>query len=268
MATGNFGLRLTGVTGASVTSVSGSGSTRTVTINTGSGDGLIYLDLANTTPAIPDLAGNALTESYTNFTALAIDKTAPTVTVNQAEGQADPAAAGPIHFTVVFGEPVTGFTSSDVTIGGTAGGTKTATITGTGPTYDVAVSGMTYSGTVTASIAASSVTDAAGNNNSASTATDNSVTYSPHGGPSMAGTGASVTGVGTVAWTSPGSITADDSSYATCALASSAQSNYLSGDELRLQHPGGLHHQRHPGLDHEGEQLLELALSSGTPSSA
>ena len=239
VATGNFGLRLTGVTGASVTSVSGSGSTRTVTINTGSGDGLIYLDLASTTPAIPDLAGNALTESYTNFTALAIDKTAPTVTVNQAEGQADPAAAGPVHFTVVFSEPVTGFTSSDVTIGGTAGGSKTATVTGTGPTYDVAVSGMTYSGTVTASIPASSVTDTAGNNNSASTATDNTVTYSPHGGPSMAGTGASVGGVGTVAWTSPGSITADDSSYATCALTSSAQSNYLSGTNFGFSIPAG-----------------------------
>ena len=239
VATSNFGLRLTGVTGSSVTSVSGSGSTRTVTINTGSGDGLIYLDLANTTPAIPDLAGNALTAAFTNFTALVIDKTAPTVTVNQAGGQADPAPSGPVHFTVVFSEPVTGFTTSDVTIGGTAGGTKTATITGSGPTYDVAISGMTSSGTVTASIAASRVTDAAGNNNTASTSTDNSITYIPPGGPNMAGTGASATGVGTVAWTSPGNITADDTSYATCSLASNVQSNYLSGTNYGFSIPAG-----------------------------
>ena len=34
----------------------------------------------------------------------------PTVTINQAAGQADPTNASPINFTVVFSEPVTGFT--------------------------------------------------------------------------------------------------------------------------------------------------------------
>ena len=106
-----------------------------------------------------------------------IDTTAPTVTINQAGGQADPTSASPINFTVVFSEAVTGFTAADVTLAGTAGGTLVGTVSGTGPTYTVAVSGMTTSGTVIASIAAGRAQDAAGNPNTASTSSDNTVTY-------------------------------------------------------------------------------------------
>jgi hypothetical protein len=63
-----------------------------------------------------------------------------------------------------------------VTVGGTAGGTKTAAITGTGPVYTVTISGATGNGTITANIGASTVLDLAGNNNTASTSTDNTVT--------------------------------------------------------------------------------------------
>src|SRR5437667_9218375 len=49
------------------------------------------------------------------------DITRPTVTINQAAGQADPTSASPINFTAVFSEPVSGFTGAGVTIGGTAG---------------------------------------------------------------------------------------------------------------------------------------------------
>src|SRR5437867_1409588 len=56
------------------------------------------------------------------------DITRPTVTINQAAGQADPTSASPINFTAVFSEPVSGFTGTDVTIGGTAGRTKTVPV--------------------------------------------------------------------------------------------------------------------------------------------
>ncbi len=105
-----------------------------------------------------------------------IDTTAPTVTINQAAGQADPTGSSPINFTVVFSEPVTGFATGDVTLSGTAGAT-TAVVTGSGTTYNVAVSGMTNSGTVIATVAANVAEDAAGNGNAASTSTDNTVTY-------------------------------------------------------------------------------------------
>jgi len=104
------------------------------------------------------------------------DTTPPTVTINQAVGQADPTNTLTINFTVVFSEAVTGFATGDVTLSGTAGAT-TATVTGSGTTYNVAVSGMTASGTVIASIGAGVATDLAGNPNLASTSTDNSVTF-------------------------------------------------------------------------------------------
>ncbi|WP_199248962.1 cadherin-like domain-containing protein [[Phormidium] sp. ETS-05] len=61
-------------------------------------------------------------------------------------------------------------------MGGTAGAT-TSTITGSGTTYNVAVSGMTTSGTVIPTIIANAATDAAGNPSATSTSTDNTVTY-------------------------------------------------------------------------------------------
>ena len=54
----------------------------------------------------------------TGNTTFDFEATTPTVTINQAVGQNDPAAAGPINFTVTFSEPVTGFTGSDVVLSG------------------------------------------------------------------------------------------------------------------------------------------------------
>lgn len=101
----------------------------------------------------------------------------PAVTVNQASGQSDPTNAAPISFTAAFSEPVTDFDASKVTVGGTAPGSKTVSISGTGPTYTISVTGMTGTGTVTASIAANTVYDQNGAGNTASTSTDNTVTY-------------------------------------------------------------------------------------------
>src|SRR5437016_8728228 len=105
------------------------------------------------------------------------DTTRPAVTINQAAGQADPTGSSPINFTAVFSEPVSGFSGAGVTLSGTAGGTKTVTVSGGPSTYNVAVSGMTTSGTVLASIPAGVANDGAGNTNVASTSTDNSVSF-------------------------------------------------------------------------------------------
>ena len=109
-----------------------------------------------------------------------MDKTAPTVTINQAFGQADPTGASSIEFTVVFSEPVTGFTDGDVNFtGSTAGGTLAAAVTpSSGATYTAIVTGMTSDGSVIAGILAGRATDVAGNSNTAATATDKTVIYS------------------------------------------------------------------------------------------
>jgi hypothetical protein len=140
------------------------------------GPGLVTADV----PAgvATDAIGNPNTGAI-QFTRT-FDSVAPAVTIDQASGQADPTGASPIHFTVVFSEPVSGFATGDVTLSGTAGAT-TAVVTETAPsdgtTYDVAVSGMTTDGTVIASVPAGAATDAAGNGNLASTTNDNTVTY-------------------------------------------------------------------------------------------
>lgn len=110
------------------------------------------------------------------------DTTPPSATINQASGQVDPTSTSPIHFTVVFSEPVSGLSTGDVNLlGGTAGAT-TATVTEVAPnngtTYDVAVSGMTQAGFVVATVPANAATDGSGNPNTASTS-DNTVTWQP-----------------------------------------------------------------------------------------
>jgi uncharacterized repeat protein (TIGR01451 family) len=125
------------------------------------------------------VAANASLATFT----VSMDTTAPTVTINQAGGQSDPTNASPINFTVVFSESVgTSFVTGDVTLSGTAGattGTVTEIAPNDGTTYNVAVSGMTGDGTVIASILAGKAQDLAGNNNTASTSTDNTVMYVP-----------------------------------------------------------------------------------------
>lgn len=110
-----------------------------------------------------------------------IDNTSPTVTINQAAGQADPAKEGPVNFTVVFSEPVTGFDDSaaDIAVSGTAGATSyivTEISPNDGTTYNVAIDGITANGTVIALIPSDIALDSAGNYNNASTSLDNTVT--------------------------------------------------------------------------------------------
>ncbi|MGB0112827.1 MAG: HYR domain-containing protein, partial [Ilumatobacteraceae bacterium] len=108
---------------------------------------------------------------------LIVGDTAPSVTVEQAEAQADP-TSGDVTFDVVFTESVTGFDASDVELSGSAGAT-TATITEVDDStaYTVTVSGMTSTGTVIASLRAGAATDAQGSESLASVSTDNSVRF-------------------------------------------------------------------------------------------
>ncbi|WP_019487374.1 beta strand repeat-containing protein, partial [Kamptonema formosum] len=147
-------------------------STTALSLNSGT------IKNAATADAILTLPTPGAANSLGANKALVIDGIVPTVTINQATGQTDPTATSPINFTVTFSEPVTGFDATDIDLSAsTATGTLTPTITGSGPVYTVAINGQTGNGNVIASIKANSVTDAAGNNNTASTSTDNTVVY-------------------------------------------------------------------------------------------
>lgn len=77
----NFTLATSGVSGASIASVTGSGATRTVTVNTGIGSGTVGLNLTATT-GVSDVAGNTLaaTGIPLNGPTYTVDKTLPTFT--------------------------------------------------------------------------------------------------------------------------------------------------------------------------------------------
>ena len=165
--------------GTLVGTVTGSGTTYNVAVSGMTGSGTVTANI----PASVAIDGstNPNDASTSTDNEVTYDITAPTVTINQAGAQVDPTSDSPINFTVVFSEPVTGFETGDVTLGGTAGAT-TAEVSGSGTTYNVAVSGMTGSGTVTASIASSVATDLVGNSNDASSSSDNEVSYLNIGG--------------------------------------------------------------------------------------
>lgn len=163
----DFSLTTTGsISGASVSGVTYSnGASATVSVDTGSGDGTIRLDVADN-DSIADRAGNLLGGSgaangdYTSGQSFTIDKTSPTVTLSSTA--ASPTNTSPIPVTVTFSESVSGFTSGDIT----AGNGSISNFAGSGTTYtfDLTPSG---DGAVTANIAAGVASDAAGNGNTA-----------------------------------------------------------------------------------------------------
>ncbi|MGC8862607.1 MAG: beta strand repeat-containing protein, partial [Armatimonadota bacterium] len=164
-----------GTAGATTAEVTGSGTTYNVAVSGMTSAGTVVVSVAES--VAHDSVGNPNSASTSTDNTVAFDDTALTVTINQASAQADPTRDLPINFTVVFSKPVKDFTSADVTISGTAGGTKSVTVTGSGTTYNVAVTGMDATGTVVASIEAGKAHDSAGNPNEESTSADNSVTY-------------------------------------------------------------------------------------------
>ncbi|KAB8142250.1 isopeptide-forming domain-containing fimbrial protein [Chloroflexia bacterium SDU3-3] len=169
---GDFALTVSSITGASVTGVSGSGTTYTVTVGTGTGDGTLRLDvLAN--GSIADSAGNPLAAGYTAGEHYTLDRTAPATTLALAAGQLPTTLLAPVEFTAVFGEPVSGLDASDVDLSAsTAPGTLVAAVTEIAPndgtTYRISVSGMADTGKVAIALPAGAAVDAATNASAAS----------------------------------------------------------------------------------------------------
>ncbi|MBN1496497.1 MAG: choice-of-anchor D domain-containing protein, partial [Spirochaetes bacterium] len=129
-----------------------------------------------------DYAGNtaANVTATTDATSVTFDRTQPGVTINQGGAQADPTGSLPIGFDVVFSEPIDPATFSDTEINqnGTATGVTWALAnSGDDTAWTLTATAATGHGTIIPSIDAGAVTDVAGNGNTASTATDNSVFY-------------------------------------------------------------------------------------------
>lgn len=173
---GDIDLSSSSLSGLTAVVTPNSSTNYTVTVSNVSGDGTVVAKLA--AGVATDPAGNGNSASSSTDNSVIVDTVAPSVTIDQAVGQADPTNVSSIKFDVKFSEPVTGFDSNDVSLAGsTAGGTLVKTVTGSLDTYTVTVTGMTTRGFVRASIQAGRAIDAAGNPNFAATSTDNSVEF-------------------------------------------------------------------------------------------
>jgi hypothetical protein len=162
---GDFALSTSGVAGASISGVSGSDLTWTVSVDTGTGDGSLGLNLVDDN-SIQDAALNVLGPADVGFTgpALAIDKTAPAV-ASIARSGASPTNAASVTFTVSFSESVTGVDLGDFALAtsGVAGAALTG-ISGAGTAWTVSVATGTGDGTIGLNLADNdSIQDEAGN---------------------------------------------------------------------------------------------------------
>jgi hypothetical protein len=181
VATSNFNPLVTsnvGGTAPSITSVVPVGSaptaTWTVTVNatgaTGTNAGSIQLNLT-AKGTIQDAAGNGLGGTVpVSGQAYTFDTTRPTLTSITAPTASTRTNAASVSWTVTFGEPVVGLTTSNFTVS-TSGITGTAavtSVTGSGTTWTVTASTGTGTPSGTGSITlnfanATGVTDLAGN---------------------------------------------------------------------------------------------------------
>ena len=161
----NFSVTTAGsITGASVTGVTGTGSTRTVTVNTGSGEGAIRLDLGNTA-GVTDLGGNTLLSAFTTGGVLSVDRLAPTVS-SITPVTASPTNASSATFDVTFSESVTGVTASNFGLAttGLISGASVTSVTGTGSTRTVTVDTGSFDGTIRLDLtSAAGIADSIGN---------------------------------------------------------------------------------------------------------
>ncbi|WP_324679137.1 malectin domain-containing carbohydrate-binding protein [Hymenobacter sp. GOD-10R] len=133
-------------------------STKAWTLPTGDGPKTVYLQLQ-------DAAGN-ISASITDD--ILLDQTAPTVTsLTRFSPTTIATNLTSVTFRVIFSESVTGVEVSDFTLNtGGATGNVTA-VSGTGTSYDVTVSGIAGNGSLFPNLRVGSVTDLAGNLNTA-----------------------------------------------------------------------------------------------------
>lgn len=168
--------------GATVTGVSAVGNVVTYTITAPaatweeSTQGTYIIGLVGDPGGVRDLDGNFI-DAVAAFGSFTVDTIPLTATINQPSGQVDPTNASPVNFRVVFNKPVSDFGTGDVTLSGTAGATTAIVSPIDSLRWNIAISGMTQSGTVIATISAGVATDTAGNPNLAATVLDNTVLF-------------------------------------------------------------------------------------------
>jgi large repetitive protein len=118
-------------------------------------------------PVLLSLLASGVAARGAGATASPAAVTDPTVTLSLANGQNGLTNQPTVSLDAVFSQPVTGFDATDLTVTGPSA-SVIATVTGSGATYSIALTGFTTDGLVTVAIAADAATDAAGQPSAAS----------------------------------------------------------------------------------------------------
>ncbi|MDP4076332.1 DUF4347 domain-containing protein [Acidovorax sp. A1169] len=169
----DFSLTKGNTANGTISSVTGSGDTYTVTVNSISGDGTVRLDLKSSGTGIRDTSSNAIPGGYTSGQLYTIDNTAPAVaSVNSSTANGTYKAGDSVSIRVIFSETVivTGTPQLTLETGATdqvvnyASGSGTSTLTFT---YTVQAGDTTadldYVGTTALALNGGSIKDAVGN---------------------------------------------------------------------------------------------------------
>lgn len=140
----DFAVTTTGVSGATLNGISGSGSNYTVIVNTGSGNGTIRLDIVDN-DSIMDASSNPLGEtgtlngSFNTGETYNIDKIEPSI-LSITRANANPTTVSKINFLITLSESVTGLDVNDFVLATTGvAGASIANVSGSGVTHTVSV---------------------------------------------------------------------------------------------------------------------------------
>jgi len=154
-------LTRTGTADGIVSVDGGSGSNRTVTISSLSGNGTLKISIAAATAV--DLLGNLAPASGVSA-AITVDNTAPTVSIGAPSLTGT--KTGPVSFVVTYADAnfnSSTLTAANITLNKTGTASGTVAVTGTGTTRTVTISAITGEGTLGISLPAGTATDLAGN---------------------------------------------------------------------------------------------------------
>jgi hypothetical protein len=165
--------------------ISGAGQDYTVAVDGMDRPGTVTL--AVVAGGAHDAGGHACLASFSRGHGVTVTGARPSVVIAHAAGQSDPTSDATVVFTATFSSDVSGFTAAGIQLGGSAA-PDSAIVTGGGSVYTIAVSGMTGSGTVTATIVDGAARDVATGFSSPASATA-SVEYARGDGPTGCGLG-------------------------------------------------------------------------------
>jgi len=139
----DFTVTATGPTGASLNSVSTvNATTFDVTINTGTGDGTIRLDVL-AAATIEDTAGNDIAANFTTGQTFTVDKTGPTVSVPDLDSASDSGSSSSDDITNDTTPTFTGTADSGVTVDILDGASVVGSGVATGGNYSITTSALT-----------------------------------------------------------------------------------------------------------------------------